>query len=128
MERQVNLSSRHWRRSLAEFTPFPNVGHMKRSRDMMDKSADFGSLEDLAELLEAIGLRLHAKNRIGGESGYVWHLAETIRGAGRLAARAKREPDVHLLFGDGNDAGSFPADKQQDRFLALLRDQLNARE
>lgn len=101
---------------------------MKPSRDKMDKSADFGSLEDLAELLEAIGLRLHANNRIGGESGYVWHLAETIRSASRLAARANREPDLELLFGDGYEGGSVPADKQQDHFLALLRDQSNSRE
>lgn len=43
---------------------------------MNSDTANFGSLQELAELLEAIGIRLHAKNRIsGGESGYLWHRA-----------------------------------------------------
>lgn len=90
--------------------------------------AEFGSRQELAELLEAIGLRLHAKSRIaGGESGYLWHLAETIRSAGRLAIRADNEPDLHALFGDGYEAGTVPRGEQQAKFLELLRDSTDNR-
>ena len=90
---------------------------------MNSDTADFRSLEELVELLEAIGLRLHAKNRIsGGESGYLWHLAEIIRDAGRMATRANEEPELLALFGDGDQAGSIPEEAQRDHFLSLLGD------
>ncbi len=89
---------------------------------MAEGKGAFGSPQELADLLEAIGLRLHAQNRIaGGESNYLWHLAEVIRGAGRLAARFDAE-DLGALFGDGYDAGSIPSAEQQDHFLALLKE------
>lgn len=88
---------------------------------MTINSVDFRSLDELAELLEGLGLRLHAKNRIAGdESGYLWHLAETIRKAGLLAARFGKEPELHGVFGDGQQAGTIPENEQQDHFLALL--------
>lgn len=88
---------------------------------MVKVSAEFGSPAELAELLEAIGLRLHGKNRIGGgENGYLWHLAETIRKAGRLALRANDDPEMLSLFGDAYDAGSLSLDEQTSHFIALL--------
>ncbi len=91
---------------------------------MKEHTVDFTSPEQLAELLETIGLRLHAKNRIaGGESGYLWHLAEVLRAAGRLAARLDFEHDeMYALFGNGYEAGTVPAEDQQDHFLGLLRE------
>jgi hypothetical protein len=95
---------------------------------MTRQTADFGSLEELAALLEAIGLRLHAKNRIaGGESGYVWHLAETIRNVGHLAARAGNEPELLALFGDGYSQGDIPREAQLEHFLSLVRDEAISR-
>ncbi len=95
---------------------------------MTRQTADFGSLEELAALLEAIGLRLHAKNRIaGGESGYVWHLAETIRNAGHLATRAVNETELLALFGDGYSQGSIPREAQLEHFLSLLKEQAVSR-
>lgn len=95
---------------------------------MNEHAGNFGSPEGLAELLERIGLRLHAKNRIaGGESGYIWHLAEVIRGAGRLAARFDAEPEeLHALFGDGYEAGTVAVEAQVEHFFGLLREELSA--
>ena len=89
---------------------------------MADQRGTFGSPAELADLLESIGLRLHAKNRIGGgESNYLWHLAETIRGAGRLAAQFGESPaELRALFGDRHDAGSIPAMEQQGRIFLML--------
>lgn len=88
---------------------------------MTINSVDFRSLDELAELLEELGLRLHAKNRIaGGESGYFWHLAETIRKTGLLATRIVKSPELLEIFGDGRQAGTIPENEQQDHFLALL--------
>ena len=88
---------------------------------MTVNSADFETLEELAGLLEALGLRLHAKNRIaGGESVYLWHLAETIRKTGHLATRFGKEPELHELFGDGYQTGIIPDNEQRNRFLSLL--------
>lgn len=89
---------------------------------MNEHAADFGSPEELAHLLERIGLRLHAKNRIaGGESGYLWHLAQTIRSCGRLAASAS-EPIFLETFGDGYQTGSVPFAEQSDHFIKLVKD------
>jgi hypothetical protein len=53
---------------------------------MTDNKSDFQALEELTGLLEEIEMSLHAKNRItGGESNFLWHLAEAIRATGRLA-------------------------------------------
>jgi hypothetical protein len=87
-------------------------------------SVDFGSPEELAELLETIGLKLHAGNRIGGgESGYLWHLAETIRKTGRLATLATNDPNLEELYGNGYEAGSIAHDDQRDHFMSLLKEQ-----
>jgi hypothetical protein len=87
---------------------------------MVEENGAFRSPHELAELLEGIGLRLHAKNRIAGESGYLWHLAEVIRGAGRLAGRFDAEPEIRGLFGDGYSAGTVPLAEQRDQFVRLL--------
>lgn len=93
------------------------------------EKADFSSPRELADLLETIGLRLHAKNRIaGGESNFLWHLAETIRGAGRLAAQFDEAPQLSALFGDGYKAGSLSVSDQQEHFFRLLRDHLAKQE
>lgn len=91
---------------------------------MTEENGAFGSPKELAELLERIGLRLHAKNRVaGGESNYLWHLAEAIRGMGRLAARFDAEDEeLFEQYGDGYQAGTIPAAERQDRFFALLQE------
>lgn len=90
---------------------------------MAKENGAFRSPQELADLLEDIGLRLHAQNRIaGGESNYLWHLAEVIRGAGRLAARFDAEhEELRALFGDGYDAGTILAKEQWSHFLEMLR-------
>jgi hypothetical protein len=88
---------------------------------MAEQIGAFGSPKELAKLLESVGLRLYAKYRIeGGESIYLWHLAETIRGAGRLAGRFDAEPEVHALFCDGHNAGTVPFAEQREMFFQLL--------
>lgn len=70
----------------------------RRQEGLADKEVDFQSFEELAEILEKIGLSLHAKNRIaGGEDNFVWYLAEAIRSVGQLATRAENEPELHGL-------------------------------
>ena len=91
----------------------------------MERSSDFRSPEELAELLETIGLKLHAKNRIGGgESGYLWHLAETIRKTGRLAALATNDPNLEELYGNGYKSGSIAEEDQLGHFMSLLKEQI----
>ncbi len=92
---------------------------------MMEKrDLTFGSLEELAAMLEEIGLRLHSKNRIaGGESKYLWLLAETIIKSGRLSLVAANSDETRVLYGDGYSDGSIPKNEQLSHFMAALEKQ-----
>ena len=92
---------------------------------MMEKrDLTFGSLEELAAMLEEIGLRLHSKNRIaGGESTYLWLLAETIIKSGRLALVAANGDETRALYGDGYSDGSIPKNEQLSHFMAAFEKQ-----
>jgi len=74
-------------------------------------------------MLEEIGLRLHSKNRMSGESGFLWLLAETIRKTGRLAVLSKDRSELDALYGDGYDRGTIPDEDQLEHFMALLNEQ-----
>ena len=88
---------------------------------MNKKDLTFESPGELAAMLEEIGLRLHSKNRMGGgESGYLWHLAETIRRTGRLSLLAQDRSELDAIYGDGYTNGSIPDEDQPDHFMALL--------
>lgn len=92
---------------------------------MEKRDLTFGSLEELAAMLEEIGLRLHSKNRIaGGESRYLWLLAETIIKSGRLALVAADDDETRTLYGDGYTDGSIPRNQQLSHFMAALEKQL----
>lgn len=94
---------------------------------MADKDVDFQSFEELAAILEKIGLSVHAKNRIaGGEDNFVWYLAEAVRSVGQLAARAENEPQLHGLYGDAYQAGELAHNVQLDHFFGLLREEFSA--
>ena len=91
---------------------------------MEEQEISFNSPEDLAILLEQVGMRLHAKNRISGsESVYYWHLAEVIRKAGLLARLAGTDLAMMVSFGDGYEAGTIPEEQKEDKFLELLKEQ-----
>ena len=88
---------------------------------MTEANPSFRSLRELAALLDDIGMRLHSVNRVSaGESGAIWHLAETIRAVGQLAARIEGEPELRRLYGDTSGTGSLPSDQQQAHFLRML--------
>ena len=90
----------------------------------MDYKVEFASLDDLAELLERVGMRLHAKNRIAaGESGYLWHLAEVIRATGALARMEQDDPTLRDDFGDGYRSAALSDEEQLARILNLIKDQ-----
>ena len=90
---------------------------------MSDKDLTFGSPDELAAMLEEIGLRLHSKNRMSGESGFLWLLAETIRRTGRLALLTDDRSELDVLYGDGYDRGTIPNEDQLEHFIALLNEQ-----
>lgn len=90
------------------------------------KGQPFRDLHELTELLEALGQHLHAKNRIAlGESGYYWHLAETLRKLGRLATLPMEFPAVDEEFGHAYQPGTLAHDEQTRRFLSLIGSQSN---
>ena len=88
----------------------------------MSKADDinFQSLDELSQILESLGRKLHAKNRIaGGECDVLWYLAETIRKAGRvskLASEADHYDDILNNFEISEDGD----DPDVMRFLSLL--------
>jgi hypothetical protein len=92
---------------------------------MMDQDSDFRTHEELRDLLERIGLKLHAKNRVsGGEVALVWHIAETIRAAGRLAIRSKSGPELEDRLGNRFDRGETVKNRELGQFLLLLREEI----
>lgn len=93
---------------------------------MKSDEINFESVRDLADVLERLGLKLHAKNRIsGGESKFLWHLAEIIRASGHLARDFERDTELDVLFGDGWCEGTVPREDQRKKFLSLLFSKLS---
>jgi hypothetical protein len=90
---------------------------------MKEKDLTFGSPAELADMLEEIGMRLHSRNRMGGESGYLWTLAEAIRGTGRLARLSEDRAELDGLYGDGYNTGTLSRSEQIDHFNTLLWEQ-----
>lgn len=77
---------------------------------MGEEGGVFRTPRQLAERLGQMGLQLHAKNRIGGgESNFLWHLAEVLHGVGRLTAQFTADPQVGAAFGNANEAGTISA-------------------
>jgi hypothetical protein len=94
---------------------------------MNDKGHQFQTLEELNDLLDRIGLRLHSRNRIAaGESVFLWHLAETIRATGRLALTSNTVPHSEGSFGSGYERESITRSDQLDHFLSLLMEEMEA--
>lgn len=86
---------------------------------------DFQTLEELQGLMEQIGIGLHAKNRIaGGDSPFLWYLAEALRATGRLGLAETNEPDLEANFGTGYQSGNIPRPDKLDHFLALLKNEM----
>jgi hypothetical protein len=91
----------------------------------MVQQPDFKSPEELAELLQAVGRRLHGFNRIsGGESGYLWNLAEIIRGCGQLAERFAEDTSLREKYGDGYQRASIPEKEQLGHLLEQLKKEI----
>jgi len=92
---------------------------------MSNGVGEFQSLEDLRDMLDIIGRRLHAKNRIaGGENDFLWMMAEVIRATGRLSAVAYNDPFKAEPIEACHEGTSPNNDLVLDRFLALLREEL----
>ncbi|WP_324752776.1 hypothetical protein [Roseovarius sp. Pro17] len=88
-------------------------------------SDDFHTPEELQDLLERIGMRLHAKNRIaGGESVFLWHLAETLRATGRMAVAKTYDPELGGKFEDEYEPGSIPNGDRLKHFMATLKNEM----
>jgi hypothetical protein len=88
---------------------------------LAEKDLTFGSPAELADMLEEIGLRLHSKNRIGGgESQFLWMLAEAIRSTGRLARLSEDRTELDELYGDGYEDGTLSGSEQLAHFNELL--------
>lgn len=82
--------------------------------------ADFASPEELAALLDAIGLRLHAQNRVGmGEQAYAWEIAELIRRIGADLVPLLADSNIQADFGDGYAAGKLDAEARRARLIEL---------
>jgi len=81
----------------------------------------FRTQHELAEILEALGQHLHAKTRLElSESGYYWHLAETIVKLGRLTKLSLEFPAVDEEFGHVFPPGTLAHEEQGRRFLSLI--------
>lgn len=82
---------------------------------------DFSSPEDLAALLEAIGLRLHAKNRIAlGEQNFAWEVAELIRRIGADLVPLIADAPTQADFGDGYSDGRLDPAGKRERLVGLV--------
>lgn len=77
--------------------------------------------QDVRRLLEEIGLRLHAANRIAmGEQRFVWWVAETMRQLGQVFEEQIDDPETRRDFGDGYTRGRLSEAEQRERMAALL--------
>lgn len=89
----------------------------------MDQFENF-SLDELSTILERIGCRLHAKNRIAaGESETLWFLAETIRKAGQVAKLASDADHCDDILHGFEQSICEAVDQDVMRFLTLLATQ-----
>ena len=90
---------------------------------MENRNLNFSSPQELAEILETLGMLLHARNRTaGGESMFSWRLAETVRKAGRLASAWDSEL-MRAQFGDASSLSPLWESEQEESFFRLLRGQ-----
>ena len=97
----------------------------REAPEMGDDKSEFQTPDELQDLLERIGLRLHAKNRIaGGESEFYWYLAEALRATGRLTLAGIKNPQLSAEFGDGYEPGSIPKGDRLDHFLVMLKNEM----
>lgn len=81
---------------------------------------DFASPEDLAALLEAIGLRLHGRNRVAlGEQNFAWELAELIRRIGADLVPLMQDARTQADFGDGYAEARLDPAARRARLIAL---------
>lgn len=93
------------------------------SRSQVENAA-YRSLHELAETLETLSKHLHSKNCIElGESGYYWHLAETLRKLGRLTTLPLDLPVIDEKFGHVCPQGTLAHEEQGRRFVSLLASQ-----
>ena len=120
---ELNAGVAHVAMSHAKFDQIDHADEVGRV-SLETKDLTFGSPEELAAMLEEIGLRLHSKNRMGGgESEFLWLLAETIRKTGRLALRTEDRSELDALYGDGYNVGTIPDEDQLEHLMALLKEQ-----
>jgi hypothetical protein len=85
---------------------------------------NFETLEELSELLEGVGLRIHMFNRISyDDSEYVWQLAETLRKTALLAQLLNKFPRPDDILSSCYNADNVEEDDIEQKFLELLRNQ-----
>lgn len=95
---------------------------------MTTDHSEFRTPDELRDLLDRIGRRLHTINRVGGgESVYLWHVAETIRAVGRLAHSHAEGGLSGTDLGDGVTQGIVSTEDGLDHFLKLLKVEINSR-
>jgi len=81
---------------------------------------DFASADELAALLEVIGLRLHARNRVAmGEQHFAWEVAELIRRIGSDLVPLMQDAQTQADFGDGYNEGRLDPAARRARLIAL---------
>src|SRR6056297_2818656 len=95
------------------------------SRSQVENAA-YRNLHELAETLETLSKHLHSKNCVElGESGYYWHLAETLRKLGRLTTLPLDLPVIDEKFSDAYPPGTLAHEEQARHFLSLIGSQSN---
>lgn len=92
---------------------------------MTEPFLEFETPEDLKDVLEKIGLKLHAINRIAGEESKVlWYIAETIRATGRMVLNLEGEPQKEGLVEVLDSEGAISKKDELDGFLARLKEEI----
>lgn len=85
---------------------------------------EFRNPEELKALLDLASRRLHYINRVaGGESHYIWHLAQMIKAVGDLADLID-DAQTKADFGNGYSAGRLDDDQARTRIMELLAERL----
>ncbi len=93
----------------------------------MPDAPRFDSAEELAALMEAIGLALHGKNRMGlGEQHFAWELAQVIRACGVVAGAHLTDSRTQAEFGDAYAKGSLPDRERRATLLAMIGQAMDA--
>jgi hypothetical protein len=94
----------------------------RREAQRVEPTLDFRSEKDVATMCDAVGLQLHAVNRVWlGESGFAWEVAELIRQLGAVFERHSGDPVVRAEFGDGYTEGTLPREERTDRLVELVK-------